>query len=162
MYLAENGIDCEDTCTHINESYGCFNKLNTHEANQVFITARDPSNYTLVVNITCDEAPSSAVTAYSRTLHPSYDVITGECSGYKDAPLKINCTAEEIIDSNTRRLCYCVDIGEFEKNVSSICFLHLFPYKKNFIAGFFGSPRRDINLTIICGRGQINLIVLIH
>ncbi|XP_066935071.1 uncharacterized protein [Clytia hemisphaerica] len=110
MYLAEHGIDCEDTCTHINESYGCFNKLNTHEANQVFITARDPSNYTLVVNITCDEAPSSAVTAYSRTLHPSYDVITGECSGYKDAPLKINCTAEEIIDSNTRRLCYCVDI----------------------------------------------------
>ena len=124
MYLAENGVDCEDTCTHVNESFGCFNKVNTHEANQVFLTARDPMNYTLVVNITCDESPSSAVTAYSRTLHPSYDVTTGECSGYKDAPMKINCTAEEPIDSNTRRLCYCVDIGECEKMFLIVRYSH--------------------------------------
>ena len=108
MYLSHGGIDCEETCKQVNESYGCFNRVNTHESYKIFETARDPTNYTLEANITCKPTLEKL---YTRTLHPSYDLSTGECQGYLDAPLKINCTAEEAIGANTKRLCYCVDIG---------------------------------------------------
>ena len=110
MYLSEGGVDCEETCKQVNESFGCFNRINTHESYSIFETARDPTNYTLELNIACQ--PSTTNNIYKRTLHPSYDITTQECEGYLDAPMQINCTAEETIDTSTRRLCYCVDIGK--------------------------------------------------
>ena len=112
-YLAEESIDCEDTCKQLNESYACFNRVNTHESYAIFESTRDPTNHTRELEITCDGASTDPTTStYSKTLHPSYDTATGRCDGYIMAPLKINCTANETIDEQTRRLCYCVDIGK--------------------------------------------------
>ena len=109
VYLSEAGVDCEATCKQVNDSFGCFNRINTHESVYIFETARDPTNYTIELDITCKPSTDSV---YARTLHPSYDITTQECKGYLDAPMQINCTTEETIDTNTRRICYCVDIGK--------------------------------------------------
>ena len=133
MYLSEGGVDCEDTCKQVNDTFGCFNRINTHESNALFETSRDPTNYTLELNITCKPTLNRL---YTKTLHPSFDISTSQCEGYLDAPLKINCTAEEPINANTRRLCYCIDIGKIIFVI--LCSHTLRP--KNFFAYKYFNP----------------------
>ena len=83
--------------------------MDTRESKETLVKARDPTNYTLSLNLTCT---SGADAIYSETYHPSYNIHTKECSGYLNTPLKINCTADRNISSDTRRLCNCVDRGK--------------------------------------------------
>lgn len=111
FYLAEPGVDCRETCKGIDPTFICGTKINTKNNKAVFEGARVVDNYTLTVDIKCKEDASKS--QYSFPEHPYYDVDTQICSGFKYVPDRINCTTNDTLGQNVRRLCYCVDKGEF-------------------------------------------------
>lgn len=84
----------------------------------MFESARESSNYTLTVDIECEHDP--ATSEYSSIEHPSYDVDTKICSGFKYVPDHINCSVNGTLGENVRRLCYCIDKGQSFTSVKSV------------------------------------------
>ena len=109
-YLAESAVDCDVTCSNLGNNLACSNMITTLDSVNVFESAMNASNYREKVNIKCRIDESS--TKYSKIIEPVFSIDSGVCSGFKDVPRRINCTAEEQLNENQQRLCYCVDTGK--------------------------------------------------
>ena len=82
--------------------------ITNYDQKTPFFEAIEASDYRQFANIECSTDQSTDL--YSDSSHPSFDVSSNTCQGYKNLTL-IDCDA--VGGNGVRRLCKCIDIGEY-------------------------------------------------
>lgn len=109
FYLAQPNVDCDETCSSVNTSLRCVDRILTKNSVNIYKTAMEVLDYTSETNITCDISASSM--NYSKDIDPVYDLQSNRCEGYANVPDKIQCSALNQLSPHKRRLCSCLDSG---------------------------------------------------
>lgn len=107
FYLAQPNVDCDETCSSVNTSLRCVDRILTKNSVNIYKTAMEVLDYTSETNITCDISASSM--NYSKDIDPVYDLQSNRCEGYANVPDKIQCSALNQLSPHKRRLCSCLD-----------------------------------------------------
>ena len=108
-YLGKPSDSCERTCKNLGNDFACTFMLTFQNSTKEFHHAIDGYNYTKVLDIPCNVSDQSSL--FNQPDDPSFLTDNGLCRGFRNIPNKIDCMASA--DNNTRRLCRCLDKGDF-------------------------------------------------